>query len=60
MYHETWSKSEKAVACRAYDQAYDREMAALADEVCRIAMANHRTGRHLGAARFPDAKAEGD
>jgi hypothetical protein len=37
MYDETWSKSEKAIARRAYDQAYDRELAALADEIRRIA-----------------------
>ena len=37
MHHETWSKSEKAIARRAYDQAHDRELAALADEVRRRA-----------------------
>ena len=39
MHDETWSKSEKAIARRAYDQAYDRELAALADEVRRRASA---------------------
>jgi len=33
--NETWSKGEKAIARRAYDQAYDRELTALADEVRR-------------------------
>ena len=37
MYEETWSRSEKAVARRAYDQAYDRELAALVNEVRRLA-----------------------
>jgi len=35
--NETWSKVEKGVARRAYDLAYDRELAALADEVRRRA-----------------------
>jgi Photoprotection regulator fluorescence recovery protein len=35
--NDPWSKGEKAVARRAYDQAYDRELAALADEVRRKA-----------------------
>jgi hypothetical protein len=39
MHDETWSKSEKAIARRAYDDAYDRELAALADEVRRRANA---------------------
>ena len=39
MHEETWSRSEKAIARRAYDQAYDRELAALADEVRRVAPA---------------------
>lgn len=39
MHDETWSKSEKAIARRAYDDAYDRELAALADEVRRCANA---------------------
>lgn len=37
MHDETWSKAEKAIARRAYDQAYDRELAALAGEVRRVA-----------------------
>jgi hypothetical protein len=39
MHDETWSRSEKTIARRAYDQAYDRELAALADEVRRRATA---------------------
>jgi photoprotection regulator FRP-like protein len=39
MHDEPWSKAEKAIARRAYDQAYDRELAALADEVRRVAPA---------------------
>lgn len=37
MHNDTWSKGEKAIARRAYDQAHDRELAALADEVRRRA-----------------------
>lgn len=39
MHDETWSKSEKAVARRAFDAALDREYAALTDEVRRRANA---------------------
>jgi len=39
MHDEPWSKDEKAIAHRAYDEAYDRELAALADEVRRRANA---------------------
>ena len=39
MHDEPWSKAEKAIARRAYDQAYDRELSALADEVRRRANA---------------------
>ena len=39
MLDETWSKSEKAVARRAFDAALDREYAALMDEVRRRANA---------------------
>jgi|SRR5712692_8128623 len=39
MHDETWSKSEKAIARRAYDQAHAREHAALADEIRRRANA---------------------
>lgn len=39
MHDETWSKGEKAIARRAYDQAHDRELTALADEVRRCANA---------------------
>ena len=35
MHNQTWSRGEKAVARRAYEQAYSRELAALADEVRR-------------------------
>lgn len=38
MHNETWSKSEKAIARRAFDQAYARECAALAGEVRRRAI----------------------
>ena len=37
MYDETWSRSEKAIARRAYDQAHDRELSAFAEEVRRRA-----------------------
>ena len=37
MHNETWSRSEKTVARRAYDHAHDRELAALAEEVRRRA-----------------------
>ena len=37
MYDETWSRSEKAIARRAYDDAHDRELSALAEEVRRRA-----------------------
>ena len=37
MYDETWFRSEKTIARRAYDQAHDREFAALAEEVRRRA-----------------------
>lgn len=37
MHNETWSRGEKAIARRAYEQAYSRELAALADEVRRSA-----------------------
>ncbi len=37
MLDENWTKSEKAVAHRAYNQAYERETKALADEVRRLA-----------------------
>lgn len=37
MQNETWSKGEKTIARRAYEQAYDRELTALADEVRRSA-----------------------
>jgi hypothetical protein len=37
MYNETWSRSEKTIARRAYDRAHDRELAALAEEVRRRA-----------------------
>ncbi|HYV03714.1 MAG TPA: hypothetical protein VFB82_03960 [Blastocatellia bacterium] len=37
MYNETWSRSEKTIARRAYDDAHDRELAALAEEVRRRA-----------------------
>lgn len=33
MASEVWSKSEKTIARRAFDLAYERECAALADEV---------------------------
>jgi hypothetical protein len=33
MHDETWSKAEKDIARRAFDQALSRELAALADEV---------------------------
>lgn len=39
MLDETWSKSEKAVARRAFDAALGREYAALTDEVRRRANA---------------------
>ena len=39
MHDETWSKSEKAIARRAFDAALDREYAALTDEVRRRANA---------------------
>jgi len=37
MASEEWSKSEKTIARRAFDLAYERECAALADEVRRLA-----------------------
>jgi hypothetical protein len=37
MHSEKWSRAEKAIARRAYDQAHDRELAALAAEVRRRA-----------------------
>lgn len=37
MQDETWSKREKAVARRAFEQAYAREISALAEEVRRRA-----------------------
>jgi len=37
MHNETWSRSEKTIARRAYDHAHDRELAALAEEVRRQA-----------------------
>lgn len=36
-HNEIWSKGEKAIARRAYDQAHDRELTAIADEVRRRA-----------------------
>jgi hypothetical protein len=39
MHNDTWSKSEKIIARRAYDDAHARELAALADEVRRHANA---------------------
>lgn len=38
MYEENWSKSEKAVARRAFKQAYQRECSALSGEVRRRAI----------------------
>ena len=35
--NEPWSKGEKTIARKAYEQAYDRELEALADEVRRSA-----------------------
>lgn len=37
MHSDTWSKGEKAVARRAFEQAYAREISALAEEVRRRA-----------------------
>ena len=37
MQNETWSKREKTIARRAFEQAYARECAAIADEVRRRA-----------------------
>ena len=37
MQDEHWSRGEKAIARRAYDQAHSRELSALADEVRRRA-----------------------
>ena len=37
MQSENWSRSEKTIARRAFDRAYERESAALADEVRRMA-----------------------
>jgi hypothetical protein len=39
MHDEKWSRSEKTIARRAYDDANDRELTALADEVRRRANA---------------------
>ena len=39
MHDETWSRSEKTIARRAFDAALDREYAALTDEVRRRANA---------------------
>ena len=39
MHDEKWSRSEKTIARRAYDDAHDRELAALAQEVRRRANA---------------------
>jgi len=36
--YETWSKGEKAIARRAFEQAYERECTALAGEVRRRAI----------------------
>ena len=38
MEYETWSKGEKAIARRAFEQAYERECTALAGEVRRRAI----------------------
>lgn len=38
MHNESWSKGEKAIARRAFNQAYARECAALAGEVRRRAI----------------------
>ncbi len=38
MPYETWSKGEKAIARRAFEQAYARECLALAGEVRRRAI----------------------
>lgn len=37
MHHEQWTKSEKAIARRAFEQAYQRECSALGNEVRRMA-----------------------
>jgi hypothetical protein len=37
MQDETWSKGEKAIARRAFEQAYDRECSAIVEEVRRRA-----------------------
>ncbi len=37
MEHEKWTKSEKAIARRAFKQAYERECEAIADEARRLA-----------------------
>lgn len=36
-HNQTWSRGEKAIARRAYEQAYSRELAALAEEIRRRA-----------------------
>lgn len=38
MHDETWSKSEKVIARRAFEHAYERECSALAGEVRRRAI----------------------
>jgi photoprotection regulator FRP-like protein len=38
MEYETWSKGEKAIARRAFEQTYERECTALAGEVRRRAI----------------------
>lgn len=44
MEFEHWSKSEKAIARRAFEQAYDRECSAIAEEV-------HRRARKISEPR---------
>jgi hypothetical protein len=38
MHNETWSKGEKTIARRAFEQAYERECSALIAEVRRRAI----------------------
>lgn len=48
MHHQTWSRSGKTIARRAYNHAHDCELAALAEEVRR--RANRITeSRHIWA-----------